>query len=408
VKSIAWVFAVASMVSALVATSGTKESWAVIVSGDTFGYLSPCGCVKPMSGGIRRRVTAIRDLTVPDRTLILDTGGLVKDQTRQSEIKAETLAQAMRLGGVDAVHLSASDRQLGPAMTDAVERLSQARLLGQATTFAKGPFVVAGIPGDRPDAAVRRLIMEATQADKVPVALLDGGLAQARTLAESFPELRLITFRAETTPAAEPIRVGKTWLITPGDKGKYVLRFFWNGVQFENLEVRTLGPDVHDHEAASRTYATYLQRVKDEHLFEGMARQTADAFAGNNACISCHQEEGKVWKNSRHADALATLEKENHDRDPDCVSCHVVGSEFTTGFMSRKETPQLTDVGCESCHGPGAKHAMTPKVVKMPKVGADSCMKCHNLNHSPTFNFDEYWKKIQHGPVENVWESPRN
>ena len=47
---------------------------------------------------------------------------------------------------------------------------------------------------------------------------------------------------------------------------------------------------------------------------------------------------------------------------PNWISCHVVGWNpqkyfpYKSGFWSLETTPQLTDVGCESCHGPGSRH----------------------------------------------------
>ncbi|HSI73617.1 MAG TPA: multiheme c-type cytochrome, partial [Fimbriimonas sp.] len=98
---------------------------------------------------------------------------------------------------------------------------------------------------------------------------------------------------------------------------------------------------------------------------------------------------------SAHAHALLTLEKEGHPRDPDCVSCHVVGLQFSTGFKSRQKTPQLANIGCESCHGAGAKHAAKPSL-KLRKLTEQACLPCHTTENSPHFDFKTYWKKIRH------------
>ena len=104
---------------------------------------------------------------------------------------------------------------------------------------------------------------------------------------------------------------------------------------------------------------------------------TADAlgkakFAGNAACASCHTRATQVWKHSLHAKALETLQKRAHDRDPDCLPCHVVGLSSRNGYRSPKLTPQLAFVGCESCHGSGADHAKDP-FVRLGKVGEKAC-----------------------------------
>jgi hypothetical protein len=102
-----------------------------------------------------------------------------------------------------------------------------------------------------------------------------------------------------------------------------------------------------------------------------------------------------VWKTSDHAHALKTLVAEAHDRDPDCVGCHVVGLDRVGGFVGAEKTPHLAHVGCESCHGPAARHVREPQT-PMPKVGAAGCSSCHDPRNSPRFSFASYWPRIQH------------
>jgi hypothetical protein len=174
-----------------------------------------------------------------------------------------------------------------------------------------------------------------------------------------------------------------------------VLRLTFAGGRWDRYGVFSLGPEVKDDPDAARLYRTYLGRVETEKLLDKMPRAPSAAFAGNAKCIECHPKAGEVWKQSKHAAALATLERDGHARDPDCVSCHVVGLESEKGFRSRAETPQLTDVGCESCHGPGLAHAIMP-TLKMGIAGEKSCAKCHVPAHSPNFDFLTYWKRIAH------------
>jgi hypothetical protein len=147
---------------------------------------------------------------------------------------------------------------------------------------------------------------------------------------------------------------------------------------------------------SSQIYSRYLNEVSTEGLLKDFPRVASQAFAGSAKCISCHESEGKIWKESRHADALASLEKDGHGDDPECVSCHVVGLDKSEGFRDRKTTPDLANVGCESCHGAGAAHASGPAKLPMAKVGETSCAPCHVPDHSPGFSFSEYWKKIAH------------
>src|SRR5262249_56664306 len=110
----------------------------------------------------------------------------------------------------------------------------------------------------------------------------------------------------------------------------------------------------------------FLSHGGEEDLLSQLAkRKTANGqpFAGTQACMTCNPESHKVWAASPHSHAWQTLINVKHDRDPDCVVCHVVGLEYETGFKSAGETPNLVNVGCENCHGPQGKHAKNPAAI---------------------------------------------
>ena len=91
---------------------------------------------------------------------------------------------------------------------------------------------------------------------------------------------------------------------------------------------------------------------------------------------------------------------------------------YQSGYLSEKETPQLINVGCESCHGPGQFHvnaelrgtktqqaafrktvAITKEEAADPKSenwGKQNCWTCHDLDNSPEFKFDLYWPFVKH------------
>ena len=86
------------------------------------------------------------------------------------------------------------------------------------------------------------------------------------------------------------------------------------------------------------------------------------------------------WKTTDHAEAMATLKKNGHDRDPACIGCH------TTGYLQRGGTrkvetaiDQFADVGCETCHGPSALHvrSIDKKKGTARKVEPSLCLGCH-------------------------------
>ncbi|MBX7133214.1 MAG: hypothetical protein K1X67_11105 [Fimbriimonadaceae bacterium] len=393
-----------------------NEEADLFIAGDFSGYLSPCGCFKPMIGGIRRLATAIKTHDKSGKAVFIANGALVKTNGRQDEIKAETLAEALKSMNVAAVGLTADDVQLGPGNVASLARLSGNKLVSGSLAqsdlpiaLEKGPFLFgsasmrAGVIAERlstqpvpPEKVAESLVEEAKQADKVPVLLFDGNEEAARTIAAKTPGLKLLIFRASSRPAEKIEKVDECVLISPSERGKFLVKLTWTGREFQTPTVIELGPEHKDDVVATRLFKNYVERVKGENLLDRVPREASAPFAGSQACASCHSDAYEVWKNSAHAHALATLEKEGQDRDPDCTGCHVVGLTSKGGFISRKETPKLTDVGCESCHGPGAEHVEKPTEMPMKKVGRFSCLKCHVPDHSPGFSFQAAWDKIKH------------
>ncbi|MFN7171183.1 MAG: multiheme c-type cytochrome [Fimbriimonadaceae bacterium] len=415
-KVLAFVLLCALGLYGFIAMGGSSdESTFLIIGGDTRGYLSPCGCTKPMSGGILRKARVVRALVQSENGYFIENGGLVKGPLRQDELKAETLAEILGTLRVTAVNVGASDAQLGRANLERVNKLTNGALVStqlenseltspwrEAGNLLIGGASVANVgsllsePASDAKAAAERLVKEAAAKNLVPVLMFQGDREQASALAEQVPGLRLIVFRSQGTPAAAPSRVGNTYLVSPGDQTRYVLSLNLGAKSLNRYQIHDLGPEVEEDEKASESFQLYLSRVKNERLLEQMPRGNAEGFVGSKACFPCHATAAHVWENSAHAMALKTLEDINHDRDPDCVGCHVVGLPAADGFRDRKLTPDLTDVGCESCHGPGAKHVFDPLEHPMPKVGENSCISCHNTQHSPKFDFASYWMKIKH------------
>lgn len=392
----------------------------LVLGGDADGMLAPCGCTKPMSGGILRRAAAVKSIVHARDAVVLENGGLIAGTGRQDELKAEAMAEILTRMGVRFVHVGPSEARLGKGPATAWGTLASGRMLSSSiadsTTMPfvrfgdAGPFLVGGVSmrpadvalplGERPvpvEAAVAGLIASAEALGKAPILLLRGSLDDARGIASRHPGLRLIQYRSSGSPSKEALREGATWLVSPGEDAKHLLRLVWKDNAFQEYAAVNLGPQYPDDPDAARIYSRYLSRVGEEKLLDALPRTEGKAFAGNEKCGSCHTSAHVVWKDSAHAQALATLEKTGHDKDPDCVGCHVVGLSSKKGFASRLATPHLTDVGCESCHGAGLAHSIKPKAAPMGKAGEASCASCHVPKHSPTFVFADYWRRIAHG-----------
>jgi len=387
----------------------------LVLVGGTPGHLEPCGCTKPMSGGLARRLTVLKALG-GESTFVLDVGPVLAAPGRQSEMKLEALTEAMAACQPWALALGPEEAALGEGALLGPQRLG----LGGITSLALGTeseavapivrgagFVVGALAPEPGLIATplgipprdRKSQLEALRSaarDDVVVLAVPVGREQARQIAVENPWIAVIAYRSGGRPDTTAETVGATLLVSPGDRGRYVLSLDLPRGAKPVVRTIELDEEVQDDRDAREVLGRYQHRVAEEGLLDMMPRSPGAKFAGSKTCLPCHAKAAKVWEKSAHAHALATLEREGVDRDPDCVGCHVVGLASKEGFRDRKSTPDLADVGCESCHGPGDDHAKQPLTAKMEKVGRASCLPCHTPDHSPKFDFESYWKKIAH------------
>ena len=119
------------------------------------------------------------------------------------------------------------------------------------------------------------------------------------------------------------------------------------------------------------------------------------AYAGSQACSTCHMEAFMWWRNTRHGVAYMTLQKRNKEYNLDCVGCHVTGYEEPGGStVTHNLDGALVNVGCESCHGPGAAHAANPEVAILRDTPESTCLVCHNEQHSDLFEYESYRARL--------------
>ncbi len=361
----------------------------LVIGGNAKGYLTPCGCTSPMSGGIRRKASMISQMRKSHPQLVyLEAPSLVDGSGRQDVLKAETLGQAYGASKVDGLFLGSSDRSLGDEVVDGIDRLSGGKVMKPNEVRRVRSFELAAATHD-------------LTGDAIPVVVLDADEAAAKRQARSAAEPTIFIFRRSGNPKAE--RSGSSYVISPGDRGRYLVLVQWKRPIL--IKFVELSQDVLDDRQVSRLFRAYQDRVESEGLLTLTPKRESPAFAGSQACQKCHAEDYRKWKSSDHAKALATLEKQHSDRDPDCVSCHVVGLDREGGFISRTKTTALADVGCESCHGPAAEHVQTLGTVKTLAIDPKkSCAGCHNMDHSPKFEYESYWPKISHG---KAWEKKK-
>jgi hypothetical protein len=258
--------------------------------------------------------------------------------------------------------------------------------------------------------------------------------AETEEIVRKFPEFAYVVTAGGADEPPGKLRViegTRTALIEVGRKGQHaiVLGFYDDPaepVRYQRVPLDARFPE-------SREMKQLLVEYQDQLSVAGFANlgitekvhpradpknPAAAAFVGSEQCRDCHAGAYDVWKKSGHAHATETLTNLAPVRhfDPECISCHVTGWDpqqyvpFQTGFLSLEKTPLLTGSGCENCHGPGGAHAAAEgggdatlqktfrdaMRVSVDVVERTTCLKCHDHDNSPEFNFETYWPKVAH------------
>jgi 2',3'-cyclic-nucleotide 2'-phosphodiesterase (5'-nucleotidase family) len=76
--------------------SSKEKSLTILVSGDTAGWITPCGCASNQSGGLARRATLIGEGGDADHILYLDAGGSAAGTSEYHQLKLEAILRGMQ------------------------------------------------------------------------------------------------------------------------------------------------------------------------------------------------------------------------------------------------------------------------------------------------------------------------
>lgn len=297
----------------------------------------------------------------------------------------------------------------------------------------------------KPPAAALETALSQFAAEEVDLRILlsHGSVDESKALAEQFPQFQIVVTAdglGDPDPNDPPQQVGETLIVEAGRKGKHVgvlgVYRTEQGPQLKYKLVSLEREDFGETESMIKLMVEYQNRLREERIVEsesiGNPHPSGATFVGAAKCAECHTTAYDIWKNTGHAHALEdldpTFKRHGHERlngvnrtfDPECLSCHVTGwdpqeyTRFKTGFLNaefastdNEKTLEKLFGGsqCENCHGPGSRH------IEMVEAGEDNpaksvilayedaknrCIKCHDGDNSPNFDFEKYWKRVEH------------
>ena len=420
----------------------TRDLVTIFFTGNELGSMQPCGCSGGQLGGLDRRY-AVLNAVGPQNCLIIDTGSLVSESTGQNIIKFSIIVQAFAQLGYDVVNLTEHDiliaRQAG--LLDGLSSLFNCITAGSPddvklpAKYTKkftlnGIVFEAAVVATETEDQIPRLpdLFSSPAGSPSTVNILILNRADARTIA-TVSEMNLVDLLIVPPQSDEPTLVSDAnagpLVISSGRIGKYVgkIQAIFDGAGQKPRLVFASVPvteDIPQHQPLVELYKDYQRLVKDANIIERQPRFILPGnleYVGSKYCKLCHDYEYEKWMASKqvfipalskqaspdswHAGAFATLEKVGSEYDPECVVCHVVGMQYQTGYIAPAKTPELKDVGCENCHGPGSEHLRSLGAIETSGP-MSTCSDCHTAEHSGEYaaNQKQYFEKIIH------WREP--
>jgi len=410
-----------------------QKPLAVVISGDTAGWIVPCGCAAKQLGGLPRRASYVRQLRDQEEVIVADVGGAPHGTSPYDRVKFEAILDGELATEVAAHNLGAAEVALGPDYLEELARSLSAPLISANVRLADGrplvePLRIVETAGRRialvgvlsPRYATDQLLIEppreavlealrdaAGQFDSaIVLAYLPEG--ELRELAASLPEVDAVVGGPTGQPVA-PELIGPTLLTSATNKGKFLARLDAPTASGERWKgsIVELGDQLADDPGQMANLKRYYARLAELDFAAGrtglvppLPADTPPDYrvAGSAACRKCHEQECGQWERSKHAQAWASLQKTGAQIDPYCQHCHTTGYGLPGGFVSARRSAETANVGCESCHGPAQGHVPDAKTRTTYYAQAKNhCLGCHDRENSPDFAYDTYWAQIRHG-----------
>ena len=428
---------------------------------DADGRLEPCGCFTGQHGGLTRVQSFLKSPDADHAPLLADVGNALAGTADYQVIQYRYIRQAFATMGYSALNVGEREAHLPLAelrklAADSPVPMLSANLVERAggkLVFApyrvvehdgrRVAFVGAlgAVPADAlgdglavepAKSALARVLPEVRKQADAIVLLMYADEKTIRALADEFYELDLILGGKVPQPSQALTRQNRSVVLWTTNETK-ALGMFKAGLGgperfvargWDIVFVKEQIPQDNGLLAVSNRYRSEIRQTRlavddPTHVGDDQVpgvRPPAD-YAGTTSCAGCHPTAYAKWQQTGHARALESLVARGSDADPSCLSCHTVGLGTASGYQREHPKPELANVGCESCHGPGSEHVSEYRRVareggsvlyKYRPIGAQDCTSCHYGEFSRPFDYAQFWPNVRHGKesVSNTKPSP--
>jgi len=432
-------------------TDSTAPRLRLRVSGNLEGYLMPCGCASGQLGGLARRVFR-QKLDQRNIDLFLEGGNLLKKANELGESKLMAILEILENNGYHGLGIGPKDLLVDPDLVAGLLSFyPKLPALAADLVLADGkPWLMEGkpvvhafhehkldhvtvrlasltmaLPAESKiekfkllaPATAWRKAMQGVAAETYRVLMVHADREVIKKLKlEPRPDLIIGVNHDYVEPKNRADQANGVPLIYAGVHGRVLLDVtlargargpMLTRMKLVPLKGSLTAPSAMRDKDTSAIILGHRQTVKEDGLLAKLANQKdlpkGLGYVGSAACTDCHEEDSELCAEHAHSRAWQTLiDAEKREgwpvtHYPECVSCHVVGYGYKSGFVSPDKTPKLLDVTCENCHGPGNQHVASDGDEPMWKVEVKTCTECHNFEHSPKFDYTKFWKMIEHG-----------
>ncbi len=353
------------------AATPPAAAFTIVVSGDTNGWITPCGCTSNQSGGLLRRGSFVAARRLEKPTLYVDVGGAVHGGSEYDLLKFDAILNGERKMGLAAHNIGAAEASLGAVALGAsratgaplisanvqgedgrpVAELSKVVTIGNRRVAITGVLSPKFVSGNLHVVEPRQALLAALSAIK---GQFDSLLILAYlppdelgALAASMPEADAVIGGPTGQPVA-PYHAGPTLVTSATSKGKFLavvdagLAPPW---QASIVEMNgTIAEDATQRRNLTEFLDT-LRRLDLKPAQTGLAppapsgAPTDYRVAGSASCAACHPTSHATWQAAAHAHAWQTLAAKRFEVDPECMRCHTTGYGLPSGFASRARAP---------------------------------------------------------------------
>ncbi len=406
IKSVLFISALIILIAVIISLQILKSERKIMlfVTGDTQGYLIPCGCRTSPSGGLSRRVTLMEKISLENKGAKIypvEIPNVFTDRNPSKDLINRTMGDFFErmnyIVGIGERDLSFKEKLKEYYKGDYYLALNKdfkdefiIEMGGGLSFTKKGRLHLLFLcETENSQSSLEDYYKKKVSENKDDAFVVLGKVSPklVEKLVSEKGNLLAVIATWEQTTTSLPQKAMGSWAVFLGDKGrKYAtLEVSYYGGKWEAWpETAYIDKDIAPNKEEEEKITKVLNEVemKNKEIIEKLKIENSKEplYSGSSSCKDCHKVPYEIWQKSSHFSATKVLEIDHQENNPECLICHSTG--FGIGGYPNDKI-DLNGIGCESCHGSGKNHP--PQKMKIEK-GTKPCLQCHTKRDSPFFN----------------------